>query len=88
MTTSLDDLIPIERNRLIQAYARRHSAKLHRASKVAQQQTLHGWQTTITGLQLNYPNLDVNDPGFQQELKQRAYQWWAVKGTKGKGMDW
>jgi hypothetical protein len=88
MTISLDDLMPIERNRLIQAYARMHYAKLYRASKAAQQQTLHGWQTTVIGLQLSYPNLDVNDPGFQQELKQHAHQWWTVKGVKGKGVDW
>ena len=88
MTTSLDDLMPIERNRLIRAYARMHYAKLHRAPKAAQQQTLHGWQITATMLQLSYPTLDVNDPRFQQELKQRVYQWWAVKGAKGKGVDW
>ena len=65
-----------------------HYAKIHRASKAAQQQTFNHWQTTLAGLQLNCPALDVNDSGFQQELKQCAYQWWAVKGAKGKGVDW
>lgn len=86
--TTLDTLIPIERNRLIQAYTRMHYAKLYRASKAARGKTLSHWQATVTSLQLKYPDLNVTEPGFQTELEHRAHQWWTVKGTKGKGVDW
>lgn len=83
----LDRMTPVDRNRLIQGYARMYYSKLHHAPKAAKAKLEQEWTEVLTELVHQKLGI-VACQTFWQILEVRAHAWWNAKAYKGTGTDW